>query len=81
MAEIIVAILEAYPLIDPAADCVRVICDDLADRAGFREVVEAMGPVDWKELRDHLAVVLRSAVVFTTPVAVEKPEGDALDFA
>jgi len=80
----IVAVLESYPLASPADECVRIICDDLAERGGFREVVAAMGAVAWKDLRDHLANKLRSAVVFAEPLTAPtapKPEAEDFDFA
>ena len=80
----IVAVLESYPLAKPADECVRIICDDLAERGGFREVVAAMGAVGWRELRDHLAEKLRNTVVYSEPQTAPsepKPEAEDLDFA
>lgn len=86
----IVAVLESYPLAAPANECVRIICDDLAERGGFREIVDAIGAVAWRDLREHLVNKLRSAVVFSEPLT--RPElsrptppaenvGDNLEFA
>lgn len=76
----IVAMLEAYPLSSPASESVRVVCDDLETRGGFREVIAAMGPHDWRCVREHLAAKVAGTVVYAQPQPVE-PDGEKLDFA
>lgn len=65
----IVAVLENYPLASPAAECVRIICDDLAERGGFREVIAQIGVSGWREIQEHIAAKLARTVVFTPPAA------------
>lgn len=67
----IVAMLEAYPLASPAAVAVRIVCDDLAERGGFSEVVAKMGPADWREVRAFLEAKVAQSVVYAQPAKRE----------
>jgi hypothetical protein len=76
----VVALLESYPLANPAAECVRIICDDLETRGGFRELIEQIGATGWRDLREHLAKRLASTVVYTPPVT-KADVGEEMEFA
>jgi hypothetical protein len=79
--EAIVAMLEAYPLASPAAECVRIIFDDLALRSGFREVITGMHAHDLRCVREYLVAKLASSVVFAEQGTPAESAGEELDFA